>query len=738
MYYPFSGNANDESGNGNDGIVIGASLTSDRFSNPNSAYYFDGVDDYIIIDGAARSLTEYAICFWYNTTTLKWGSSWKAGILFSGNHATSNRLGKPNIHLEEDGTVRVTGGWPSSGNYPEVVSDTGMGNGKWHFVVANFNDHVNAFELYVDGQFVGADTSYTRPLHLENKNATNYMLTLGFRNGNSQYYEGMIDDFRIYERQLNKREIRALFLEEKSTSIKPKVPRAYKVTSNGKPGGHGGHPAEMAFDQNYCTNWNSGLRAPRWIAIDFIDRIDIDHIRLRVQQTPIVGTTTHQVLISHDGLNWEVSEEFTLKTVNGNFINRFYYPPLRDVRALKILTVKSPSWIAWKEIEINPEDTLPIQVYPRGPLKVSEGEYVDLKIHVNTLDKKVKWQLDGQDIAGANSSVYRANQTGSYTALIGKDDCFLSSQPVIIEVIASCPGNVPTSENLIINGGFGDGFVEFETEYNFVRGANTSREAAKFTIATYPFQFQSKWTACHDPADRGSPMMIVNGATTEKFLWKQSVPVQPGNTYIFSMKVASAISHSVAKMQVSINGRILNNSIGASNTVCLWKSVNATWESDKNSVAEVIIHNTNLESGGNDFVIDDISLVRCNSQTIEEMLEEMGSDASIILDKIHFDLNSYELKPSSFVQLDDLVSYLKRNPEIKFEIHGHTDSGGPYWFNKPLSENRAKVVGDYLVDKRISRTRFTTHGFASEYPIVRNTDRAGRYKNRRVEFKPID
>ena len=46
-YYPFNGNANDESGNGNDGVVNGATLTTDRFGNVNSAYSFDGVDDWI-------------------------------------------------------------------------------------------------------------------------------------------------------------------------------------------------------------------------------------------------------------------------------------------------------------------------------------------------------------------------------------------------------------------------------------------------------------------------------------------------------------------------------------------------------------------------------------------------------------------------------------------------------------------------------------------------------------------
>jgi len=47
-YYPFNGNANDESGNGNNGTVNGATLTSDRFGNANSAYSFDGVNMRII------------------------------------------------------------------------------------------------------------------------------------------------------------------------------------------------------------------------------------------------------------------------------------------------------------------------------------------------------------------------------------------------------------------------------------------------------------------------------------------------------------------------------------------------------------------------------------------------------------------------------------------------------------------------------------------------------------------
>ena len=55
-YYPFNGNANDESGNGNHGVNYGATLTTDRFGNANSAYSFDGVDSYIAIDSIASHL----------------------------------------------------------------------------------------------------------------------------------------------------------------------------------------------------------------------------------------------------------------------------------------------------------------------------------------------------------------------------------------------------------------------------------------------------------------------------------------------------------------------------------------------------------------------------------------------------------------------------------------------------------------------------------------------------------
>ena len=57
-WYPFNGNAVDESGNGNDGIVIGATLAEDRFGNPDSAYEFDGIDDRIVCGNDPSTIPE--------------------------------------------------------------------------------------------------------------------------------------------------------------------------------------------------------------------------------------------------------------------------------------------------------------------------------------------------------------------------------------------------------------------------------------------------------------------------------------------------------------------------------------------------------------------------------------------------------------------------------------------------------------------------------------------------------
>jgi len=71
-YYPFNGNANDASGNGNNGIVNGATLTADRFGNPNSAYSFNGASDYIRVpnSNSLQLTNDFTLSAWINCKSL--------------------------------------------------------------------------------------------------------------------------------------------------------------------------------------------------------------------------------------------------------------------------------------------------------------------------------------------------------------------------------------------------------------------------------------------------------------------------------------------------------------------------------------------------------------------------------------------------------------------------------------------------------------------------------------------
>jgi hypothetical protein len=66
-YWPFNGNANDESGNNNNGTVNGATLTNDRFGNANKAYAFDGVNDKIVSTINNPLQANWSVSFWYSS-----------------------------------------------------------------------------------------------------------------------------------------------------------------------------------------------------------------------------------------------------------------------------------------------------------------------------------------------------------------------------------------------------------------------------------------------------------------------------------------------------------------------------------------------------------------------------------------------------------------------------------------------------------------------------------------------
>lgn len=104
---------------------------------------------------------------------------------------------------------------------------------------------------------------------------------------------------------------------------------------------------------------------------------------------------------------------------------------------------------------------------------------------------------------------------------------------------------------------------------------------------------------------------------------------------------------------------------------------------------------------------------------------------------IQFDVNKAVLKPESMGTINEFVKMMKENPNLRFEIGGHTDSDGTAERNNVLSQERADEVKARMVNMGIAENRLTTKGYGPSKPLADNNSAENKAKNRRVEFVKV-
>lgn len=114
--------------------------------------------------------------------------------------------------------------------------------------------------------------------------------------------------------------------------------------------------------------------------------------------------------------------------------------------------------------------------------------------------------------------------------------------------------------------------------------------------------------------------------------------------------------------------------------------------------------------------------------------KEVTTSGKIVTHGILFDVDKATLKPQSMGTINEIYNLLKKDPSLKFEIDGYTDSTGSTQNNLVLSQQRADAVKTQLVSMGTDASRLTSKGFGSTKPIDTNTTPEGRANNRRVEF----
>ena len=238
-YFPFNGDAKDESGHGHDGILIGVTMATDRFGKPASCASFDG-GSYISASSDGLPAGERTVSLWFNSAQ-KILSDHPAPVLLGYGGGCGTSFWE---YLKSDGSLGIAShcSGPSDSTPLPAAIEAGM----WHHAVVIVR--TNRTDFFYDGLSLRSDkTAFSEtafaPLALYMSIGVDNDSGTGTRapyvDGNITYFKGLMDDIRIYNRALSPQESVALYRAEFPGHIPPSLAIAVKsveVTMQVTPG----------------------------------------------------------------------------------------------------------------------------------------------------------------------------------------------------------------------------------------------------------------------------------------------------------------------------------------------------------------------------------------------------------------------------------------------------------------------------------------------------------------------
>lgn len=215
-YWPFNGNANDTSGNNNNGIVNGATLTIDRYGHENSSYYFDGSNDLIEGQNSGNNLPIVSQSRTINSWIRFEGGTPNFGPDINIFQYGTNSSGAVTFHLFIH--IQDTMAYAGIGNgFGEgtIIDTTDLFDTQWHLITGIYSGLPDdSLFIYIDSKLCSKGKISTTP---STSLSNNWII--GKFMANAGYFKGCIDDIRIYNRVLNADEINALYNESQVSNI---------------------------------------------------------------------------------------------------------------------------------------------------------------------------------------------------------------------------------------------------------------------------------------------------------------------------------------------------------------------------------------------------------------------------------------------------------------------------------------------------------------------------------------
>jgi hypothetical protein len=463
--YPFKGNANDESGNGNNGIVNGATLTTDRLGNPNSAYSFNGQNNYIYApDNPAFHVKSVALTVWFypykeiNSTQVilskvLGSGTWESYCMFF-------------YSYDDIGSVMSDNNGYGNYLFHQMTTVTNT----WNFAVYTFDDRTKLNNLYLNGILVASGSQVksieydTHPFQIGAEYEFNVL---------SYFFYGKLDDIRVYNRALNQSEIQDLYTGNTNCRSCPTVNLGKDTTVCS-----GGSITLTASG----TNTSSYLWTRNGISIS-----SASNSTFNIQHSAFSDSGTYSCIVAN-GCG-SVTSNSVMLTVNTPPVISFFTPPVikcsRDSVMFKVKLqtsdfglLASYQWVrkgnnianasnsAYIVSVITPADTgkyycyisnicgntsayttLSINTPPFIPdtalnLTSCKGDSMTFIIHPTGTNLSYQWTKNGSIIPGATSNNYQLstityNDSGTYSCTVS-NICRTTSALVATLNINSC------------------------------------------------------------------------------------------------------------------------------------------------------------------------------------------------------------------------------------------------------------------------------------------------------------
>ncbi len=182
------------------------------------------------------------------------------------------------------------------------------------------------------------------------------------------------------------------------------------------------------------------------------------------------------------------------------------------------------------------------------------------------------------------------------------------------------------ANNLVFNGDFSAGNTGFSSDYQDQYGGEGNIEHPPFlyTIGTNARNHHRFFGSFNDHTSGDGLMMIVNGGSFEQGVgpkvWSQTIDVNRNTDYDLSAWAATTFPNAPAQLQFAINSEVIGSELNLSTiTNGFWQNLKASWNSGDKEFVTLSIINHNQIWHGNDFILDDISMISVGSSSTPEI-----------------------------------------------------------------------------------------------------------------------